>query len=106
MLQTDQCCARHVLRIPYGRCIPPSVPFMQWGCLGLAKATCESGSLRLGPRSGDSQTPTGAMTDRIRFLEAENLKQMEHVIQQVHIGGIGHMIYPFSTAITTPPKKG
>jgi len=39
----------------------------------------ESGSNRLGPRSVDSQTPTSALTDRCRFLEADNAKHVEHV---------------------------
>jgi len=42
-------------------------------------ATYESGSVRLGPRSVDAQTPSSALTDRVRFLEAENTKHVEHV---------------------------
>jgi hypothetical protein len=42
-------------------------------------AACESGSARLGPRSVDPGTPTSALSDRVRFLEADNAKQQEHV---------------------------
>merc|ERR1712196_302277 len=42
-------------------------------------AACDAGSVRLGPRSVDADTPDGALTDRVRFLEAENVKHMEHV---------------------------
>jgi chromosome segregation ATPase len=42
-------------------------------------ATCDAGSVRLGPRSLDPQTPTGALSERVRFLEAENAKHVEHV---------------------------
>merc|ERR1712224_1189493 len=42
-------------------------------------ASCEAGSVRLGPRSVDPQTPTGALSERVRFLEAENAKHVEHV---------------------------
>lgn len=38
---------------------------------------CEAGSMRLGPL--DPETPTNAVLERVRFLEAENAKQSEHV---------------------------
>lgn len=42
-------------------------------------ATCEAGSVRLGPRSADHpQTPNSAV-ERVRFLEADNARQAEHV---------------------------
>jgi len=42
-------------------------------------AACEAGSARLGPRSAEPGTPTRALSERIRFLEADNVKQSEHV---------------------------
>jgi len=42
-------------------------------------ASCEAGSVRLGPRSVEPQTPNSALSERVRYLEAENMKQMEHV---------------------------
>lgn len=41
--------------------------------------TCEAGSVRMGPRSVDAETPASAFVERVRYLEAENAKQIEHV---------------------------
>merc|ERR1719502_190539 len=38
-------------------------------------ASCDAGSVRLGPRSVEPQTPTRQLSERVRFLEAENAKQ-------------------------------
>jgi len=38
---------------------------------------CDAGSMRLGPLA--PETPTNAVVERVRFLEAENAKQSEHV---------------------------
>jgi len=38
---------------------------------------CDSGSLKLGPGAGGA--PSSAITERVRFLEAENMRQAEHV---------------------------
>merc|ERR1719478_472325 len=60
-------------------------------------ATCEAGSVRLGPRSVDSQTPTSALSERVRFLEAENAKQVEHVrLLQQQLGEDAGPGRPFS----------
>lgn len=61
-------------------------------------ATCESGSVRLGPRSVDPQTPTSALSERVRFLEADNMKHLEHVrILRQQLGeGDGGPGRPFS----------
>jgi len=41
--------------------------------------TCEVGSARLGPKSAEPGTPTSALVERVRFLEAENARQTEQV---------------------------
>lgn len=41
--------------------------------------SCEAGSARLGPRSAEPGTPTSALVERVRFLEAENARQSEQV---------------------------
>jgi len=40
-------------------------------------SSCDAGSMRLGPITCD--TPTSALSERVRFLEADNAKHVEHV---------------------------
>merc|ERR1740121_153958 len=42
-------------------------------------ATCENGSARLGPQSVEAATGERQLVDRVRYLEAENARQLEQV---------------------------
>ncbi|CAE8584396.1 unnamed protein product [Polarella glacialis] len=67
-------------------------------------ASCENGSVRLGPKSAESSVSDRQLIDRVRFLEAENQKAGEHVRllrEQLEEGGGGSgSSRPFSAEST------
>jgi len=66
---------------------------------------CESGSVRLGPKSAEAGTDDEQLIERLRYLEAENAHQQEQLKLLRGIGVEGLSTPSVGVAASTPPSS-